>query len=248
MNPEDVTDEMLMAFVDGELEPEEAERIAALSGRDSGIGTRIARFERSRAAVAGAFGAVRSEPAPDWLVHAALGATPIASARRAADTRKGFGQRLGAFWSRDGLAVAASLVLVAGLGGYLASGLLRSEETPFLARATSPELLDRLALARSGETVRVAQVSATPIGSYPVAGGICRIYEANAQAGAGLRALACHVEGQWRVPLAVRQGNGQSYQTASAAALGAVDAYLDSIEAGSALSANEEAARIAAGW
>ena len=79
-------DETLMAFADGELDETLRAEIAAAVERDPELAQRVAGHRALRSRVAGTFGALLDEPAPDRLVNAARGArTPAANTRRAGD-------------------------------------------------------------------------------------------------------------------------------------------------------------------
>ena len=227
-----VTDEMLMAFVDGELDAAEAERIGALIAADAGLAGRAEKFRQSRLAVQRALSAGRDEPPPAHLVAGILGTGQDLAPRR------GLGGR--------GWAVAASVAVLAAALGFGASRYLDGPvgEASLMATATSGSLLARLAETPAGGSVAVGPATAMVTGSYPVEGGYCRLYAVSAET-EQVRALACGGDGAWTVPVAVLEGGG-GFQPASAAE--AIDIYLDTAGAGAALDAAGEQAAIAAGW
>ena len=79
-----VTDEMLMAYADGELDGAEKDTVARLAATDPLIAARIARFARSRQAVKEAFAPIHAQPVPPALVAAVLGS---GGEKRAQDNR-----------------------------------------------------------------------------------------------------------------------------------------------------------------
>lgn len=234
------TDEMLMAYVDGELDPDAAAEIARLAARDAGVAARIAALRGAREAVEAAFGPIHGEPVPERLVAAALGAA------QSQDNRPGWHRRLPA-----ALPLAAALVLVTGIAGFLAGGLWTAPpDTPAdpLALAASPLVLEALAGTPSGTPVEAGAVIAVALGSHEVEGGVCRIFRVTDADGAGARAVACNTGGDWRVAVAAREAGDETFATASAAGVEAVDAFLDGLGAGPGLDAEAEAALIASGW
>jgi hypothetical protein len=92
------------------------------------------------------------------------------------------------------------------------------------------------------------RTSVTAVASYRAAGGVCRVFEARQEGGGGLRGIGCFHGGRWHVPLAVAEDAADGYRPASGAATGSIDAYLDAIDAGSALGADAERRLIGSGW
>ena len=107
-----VTDEMLMALADGELDRETALKVRHTIEADPALGVRLAEFERTRKLAKQAFDGVLEEPAPLRLV-AALG--------RGERSPKPAAWRV---WLPVGAAIAASAATFA-LGMLLASDLRR---------------------------------------------------------------------------------------------------------------------------
>jgi anti-sigma factor RsiW len=106
-----IDDMMLMAYVDGEVDPETAREIEAAIAAEPGLGRRIAQFRETSAATRAAYGDVLSEPVPERLTRlftTAAPALPTVAARpaplpRAAETR---GDVL---WRNAGWAAAAAI-------------------------------------------------------------------------------------------------------------------------------------------
>lgn len=236
MMQDQVTDEMLMAFVDGELEAAETSRIEALLEVDAALALRAERLLETRNLVREAFATDREETVPAQLVAAALG------------TKQDFGQapraRLGQW------AMAASVAFVAGLAGFVANGLVADHRSPpsLIATATSADLLARLATTPLGLEVRLEiadnSLSAEVVGSFPVEQGYCRLFTLGGQEGQ-VRALACGSDAEWSVPVAVLESSS-GFQPASGAE--AIDVYLDSAGAGAALDGAAEAEAINRNW
>lgn len=236
MTQEQVTDEMLMAFADGELDDAESARIADLISVDPVLAQRAEVFTRSRQLVEEALSPVLSEPVPAHLVASALGTTQDLSPRpRAAVPR----------W-----AMAASVAVLAGLAGFGLHGLLPGGDAPtsLMAAASSPGVLTALETIASGQATRLdiagIELTTTVVGTFPVEQGHCRIFTL-ADAAGQVRAMSCGAGDAWQVPVAVLE-TGTGFQAASGAE--AIDLYLDSVGAGAALDEATEIAAMEKGW
>jgi hypothetical protein len=246
MTDERFPDEILMAFADGELDAAEADRIAAAMAADPALERRIEAFRRSRALVREALGPLEAEPIPPALRAFVEGRTsavdhPAESAeviplRR--PTAMPFRQRVA-------LPLAASLALVVGgVGGYL-------------ARDRGPGPSGALVL----DTALEAALDATPSGQQRTlpdgtevrliasfvdgAGRLCREFGRTA-ADDALVVVACISDEVWAVRFAVAVPAADGVYV-PASALGPLDAYLETIEAGPPLSIAEEAAALGLG-
>ena len=71
-----LTDEMLMAYADGQLDDAEKRRIEALIASDPAYAARVESFRRSGQAARDAFAGVMAEPVPLGLVSAIAKASP----------------------------------------------------------------------------------------------------------------------------------------------------------------------------
>lgn len=108
-DPNDESDEMLMALADGELDDITAERLWRRIETDSALAGRFALFADTRHGLQAAF---PPEPVPDRLIATIMAGAP-------APVVVPFRRRLAAR-PLAGWAMAASLVLAVGLGGFLA--------------------------------------------------------------------------------------------------------------------------------
>jgi hypothetical protein len=217
---DEITDEMLMAYVDGELPPEIAAAVEHAAA-EPGIARRIDGFRRSRAATRDAFAALRDAPPPEPLLAAIL------PARRAA-------------WrSRAALPLAAALALVLGLGSYWA-GRLSAPET-LAAVAGSPAVIAALGEQSSGAPLDIGSAQLVLTGTYPIPEGLCRSFTL-ANESEALRGVGCERGGGWRTELLVRDTTGVAPASGQAAEL--VEGFLDNAGAGPALPSAEEAQRL----
>jgi len=236
MNRMDVTDEMLMALADGELDAETAAPLRRRVAEDAELKRRLALFEDSAAALKAAFG---PEPVPDSLVQAIL-AAPVQGDR--ADGGGNVVQLRRDLRGWPALTAAAAMVALAfGLGGYLMGAM--GGETVF-----SPVEFASLATGKTvplpgGGTLRM-------LGSYETGQGLCRMLSVET-AGTEARQILCR-EGAgagaaWQVALRVEVPSTDGFLPASDVLSSTVDSYLDGIGAGPALDRAAEAAALAGG-
>lgn len=227
-----VTDEMLMAFVDGETDDATAAMIEKALAADPALAERAENFRVSRKLLREAFGSSRDEPVPERLVKAAMGD---------GDTGKVTPFRRRPPMSRFALPLAASLALAVGIAGYLA-GQAGGGTGDAFGRAA---LAEALAGTKSGErrTVEIAGQGATfeTLATYRIEGGLCRSFDLSGQ-GLSLTGIGCDSGSGWNVDITVAKAGGDgSFSPASDAALESVDAYLDALEASAPLGPEEEA-------
>jgi len=216
---EKVTDEMLMAFVDGETDAAATAMIARALAADAGLAARAEGFRASRALVREAFGDARREPVPEALVEA------VARADRAGEVVAFPRRRM----LRLALPLAASLAAGFGLAGYLLGQAGTGASDP-LGRAAIAE-----ALAISGEEALLRTLAA-----YRIEGGLCRSFDLSGP-DVVLSGVGCDRGAGWTLDLTVARAGGDGlYAPASEAALSSIDAYLDTLEASPPLTAEEE--------
>ncbi|AHB50141.1 hypothetical protein W911_09115 [Hyphomicrobium nitrativorans NL23] len=273
-----VTDEILMAYADGELSAEETEALEALLNRDATLRMRLAPFVVTRREIASTYEPTLDEQVPEHLVAAILRApapardrTPVASTSENWLNRAltAIGSTL--FPHGASLATAASvavLVTAGALGGWLANQSAPSEEAGLIETHGSG-LTASGALARALESTPSGTASAAdangaaivPVMSFHQADsdGICREYRVrNTAAGEpDYAGLACRADdGVWRVAVHVetpkaataQTETGNTYQTATGPNAPAVDAVADTLISGHALGRDEEKALLENGW
>jgi hypothetical protein len=244
MTPHDHDDAVLMAYADGALEADEAQRVAAAAEADPEIAARIDMFRRT-GTILGALGAAREvEPVPDDLMRNVK--ATLAQARR--------DDRVVAFPARRPawrpVALAASLALVAGaVGGILATLSLRDPDgsTPALALLGTPGLEDVLDSRPAGSRTPAGDGEVTIIASFLSGdGAFCREFEVDRTGGGTVVSVACRDGEAWTARFAMATGEaGEGYAPASA--LATLDAFLGTIGAGAPLSPEQEAARLSVG-
>jgi hypothetical protein len=231
---EKVSDEMLMAFVDGELEPQAAEEVARAIAAEPGLAQRADAFRTSRGLARDAFAPVMAEPVPERLVDTIM---QRHAGESAAPGRPGL--------LRSALPLAAAVALAAGLGGYLlGQAAVAPDAAPLLG---GPALAEAIGATPSGEqrTVRIAgrDVSVRVLAAYAVDGGLCRTFEAVAAASEATRGIGCRFGEAWHVDVAVAMPDTTGFAPAGAGGLASLDAYLDALGAEGPLGPDEEARR-----
>jgi len=186
-----VTDEMLMAYVDGELSETQRAVVDSAVLADPALFERLEAQRRLRARVFGAFAGVLDEAVPDRLVAATKPSNVVSLAER----RPG-----PPVWA----AVAASLVVgvVAGVAIPKSQPAIGADLT---AHGQLANALDKqLASAPANSAVRVGL-------TFRSADGYCRTFSDASVAG-----LACREGDGWKVRMAMAQeGQSTDYRTAA---------------------------------
>lgn len=265
----EMSDEMLMAYVDGELAAEEAAAVERAIAADAGLKRRAADFRDTRMLARGAHAEARAEPVPAALVAAVRAAAErarqasagtaaseaaasVAAAAPAVDTTAAAtGGRVIAFPQRRraallALPIAASLVIAAGLAGFL----IGDARAPVTDVATVAPLggdgavTGALAGLVSGDERTLAdgrRVAA--VASFPVDDGVCRVFTVRGAEAGAVEGVACDRGAGLVVEVAVTATSDDgAYTPASDVATGVVDAFLDAAGAGASLTVEEERA------
>ena len=230
-----VSDEMLMAYADGELDADSAAAVARAIQADPALALRAEQFSKSRVIARAAFAEILSQPVPDRLVQAALRSDDRAGP--AYDRRRAFGPMA--------LPLAASLSLAIGLGGglWFAESFLPNNDGFFRDADT---IAVQLASQPSGQAISIgagtASAQLTILGSYRIAEGVCRSYRLSTAQDA-IVGVGCDRGGGFETEIAVVAGTvgAGSFSPASDYAASSLGGYLDSLEAEGPLTVEEEA-------
>jgi anti-sigma factor RsiW len=248
MTEETFSDEILMRFADGELDPDMVARIEQAMEKDDRLVTRIAMFIETRAQAQVALKPLLDEPVPEKLVAAV---EQMIDARRAGEKAAAAvlpfgGGRIARPPSRSQwmLPIAASLAAVVGaLAGYWAAGTgERAQGGLWVAGVIRPALGQALETVESGKEIRLAGISDRfrAIATFRNdSQELCREFEVDSQDRSTVVSVACRSGDEWRVSFAVvAPGDAGGYAPASSTE--ALDAYLSAIEAGAPMSAEED--------
>jgi anti-sigma factor RsiW len=275
MNP--ISDEVLMAYADGELTLDERRHIEQRLKLEPALRARLAPFVETREQIANAFEHTLDEPVPQRLLDTVLRNRVIYPAWSTPPPRKlsvigrvrdTIGSALSmlspsSLGFTPAMAASMALVLAVGLTGGWIAGRAKTA-SPSLLSASGSTVVANGALAEALETVPSRSLSdpatrdarIVPVLSFKTADGtVCREYRAREDGAKRDRAgLACRAaDGQWHVTLHVETPKlsaptGDAYETASGANVPSVDALVDSMMSGDALGAEDEHALIARNW
>lgn len=217
-----ISDEHLMAYADGELEPEEARNVAARIAADPALADRLRLFTASREAVAG----LAAPSVPDAVAARVRAMSQAAAAPNVVPlTPRRIGWRLPA---------AASVALAVGLG----LGLFARPDAG--AFGTVGNLAAALSTIPSGSVEKVGGGTLHVISTFRDAEGtLCREFEHDGATGRRITSVACHAGDAWDMRLAVEGGGASGYAPVSSG--DALEAWFAGTDAGPPLDPAEEA-------
>jgi hypothetical protein len=234
-----LSDEVLMAYTDGELDPQTRARVEEAIASDPQVARRVAAHEALREKVQSTFGKVLDEPVPDRLIRAAR-----------ASTGRVIPLRPKRFQVSQWGALAASFVLGAlvwqlAIRLYSTGPIIERHGQLLAAGALDSALSNQLAGDPSTQ-------SAVQIGvSFRSKGGrYCRTFQLREQA--NLAGLACRQQSQWQLEVldngsAAHEGHPE-YQPAASALPPEVVQAVDRVIDGEPLDAEGEARAKQRGW
>lgn len=230
-------DETLMAFADGQLDEPDFSELAAAIEAEPALAQRLELLVLGKDLAKAVYAPLIDRAVPAQLTQAVkaaaanAGGTPNVVPFR----KRGFARS-----ELAGLAMAACLgAIVAGPAGYLLRQAPAGDGLSVGAPLSS-ELASLLASLPSGGEQRLGDGSIMrPIATFrDTSGALCREFEVDATSSSV--AVACRPTGEWRVAFALdTPATAEGY--APAAALDALDTYLQSIGAGAPFSPEDEA-------
>jgi hypothetical protein len=200
----DISDEILMAYADGELSPAERAAIAAALERDPYLRERLASFSFTRGPMARVYDEALLAPLPARLLAIAGVGRPAAQ-RRPEPAGEGWLSRIASALTLPMLSPAAAIpaVVMAAAAGWLLQGALRSDGVSLdsggaIAAAALQSALDT---TPTGQVARVGSgLSIRPELSFAsLQNGWCRQYELILSEEMRAGGLACRDQGAWRV-------------------------------------------------
>lgn len=259
----DVSDEVLMAYVDGELDEDRGEEIAAALANDAALRTRAELFRSTRLPVQAAFDDVLAQPVPPRLLALVRGGPVVAAetrSQREASLRHSVSARQG-FSGRHALmrvAASVALLLLAGAAGWLLhAGTSRQAASRDFSMQVAARLQQLLEAMPSGAQLVVSD-ERTPDDAIRATssfvgtdGRFCRQYELalGREAFAG---VACRTARGWFIEHQARQVQATATQkglgTASERPGGALDRAIEAMIEGGLLDADEEYLLLQSGW
>jgi AcrR family transcriptional regulator len=268
-----LSDEVLMAYADGQLDANERARLEQLIAQDPEANARLEVFQATGRDLASVFDEHMNSPLPEKLSRLALYAQPLPVNKLLPVKRSSLGLVAEAFRSfvrpahPFGLAAASAAMLIAGIGaGWLLHGGAGESGSP---------MSDLVQVESDGRTVARGPLSMALNNSQsgretilPFAAGMvlrvavklsfrnhaqdyCRLYEAGLVGSENFGGIACNSNGQWDIKLQVQlaPAHPSAGRTAPAGTKGsALEAAVMSWIDGDALDQRDEDAMILKGW
>lgn len=273
----ELSNEILMAFADGELDRAEYGRVAALLAASPELRRRLEVFEQTgKSAFAEQFRGPFLEPAPRHLVSLVLNsdvARPIpARAQPGSVQRSRFVERLRNMFAVDvsawQLAAASTATLIVGLGlGWFSqqSSVEPTASTAAVLAFDNGRITAAGALQQVLETTATNRVLPSNDAESPVATArirltfksrqqdFCRQYELALRDGNSFAGIGCRAEdGKWQVhmhvPVATRSAGNDKTVPASSGGPAALAAVVDRLIEGDALGISQEAELLGRHW
>lgn len=255
MMPNQFDDETLMAFADGELDRDAAQRVEDAIGADPNLAARVAVFAETRRQAKAALTPMLAEPIPHALSSAvermiaeARADNPAPASNVVAFSRPKPAARLER--SPWVMALAASFVaaVIAGAGGYLLRAPGAGQDGHLdVAGLGNPALARALEQVNSGQEISIDETDQRfrVIASFrDDTGTLCREFEVDTADISTVVSVACRAGDAWAVNFAVvAPADTGGYAPASSTE--ALDAYLSAIGAGAPLSSEDETAALA---
>ena len=226
------TDEKFFAWLDGELDADEAARVEAEVAADANLGRLADEHRALQTRLKTAFGSVLEAPVPPKLITAAGsdGESEVVQFRA---------RPRGPVWKMLPLAAMLAVGIVVGtVIPHQATGPVEAQgDRLYAASALDKTLSTQLASAPQGDT-RIGLTFRNR------AGAICRSFTAPSSSG-----LACREGGRWAVKglLAAPEGQSNDYRMAGGTNPG-ISALVDSTIAGEPFGAAQERAARDSGW
>jgi hypothetical protein len=255
-----ITEDQLLAYVDGEADAQTRAAVEAAMAGDRSIRRRVEAHQRLRGTLAGAFGSAMSEPVPERLLATARGEQASGSARAAeivdlaavrarkqtpkapAPSRRAWVQ-----WTALAACLAIGVILARGLGSVGTSPMIAERHGTLMAQGALSTALDQQIAGSAGPPDQAVKIG---VSFHATDKTYCRTFQV--MRGDGLAGLACRAADGWQVRAAaaspVHAAGSSGYRTASSPIPALVSASVDAIIDGAPLDAQAEAAAKAKGW
>jgi hypothetical protein len=242
-----LSDEILMAFADGELEEPTAAAVAKAMAEDATVAKRIMDFQQSRRLTRSAFStALMPDVSPELraAVLAQVKSYEAASESKAApDIKPPQNEWLGRQRPFMQMALAASIAAIALALGYFVGWQGRPAPDGLIAQLESPLIHHELNGSASGKDVELPFGRLRVISTYRLANGsLCREFRLQSSTERA-EAVACR-NGEWNATFALASAVNNAEYTPSGGG-DPVVAYLQSIGAGQPLVDEAEAKALA---
>lgn len=240
-----LTDEILMAFADGELDEPVAAAVAQSMAQDPTVARRIVDFQQSRRLSRSAFAGRLAPEVPIELqaaISAQIEAYEGADSGDTAELQELRKARLGRSRLLMKMALAACLAAIAVAAGYF-MGRYVDRGASQIAQLEDPLIRLELSRLESGRDVELPIGRLRVISTYRLANGsLCREFELHSAPG-GAGAVACRAN-EWNVTFALANpAKSSDYTPSSGDDL--MDSYLQNLGAGKPLEEGAEARALA---
>lgn len=240
-----LTDEILMAFADGELDEPIAAAVAGVMAQDPTVAKRIVDFQQSRHLTRSVFASNLVPDVPSELravVSAQIAAYEAASAAGKKLEPKEQNRVWPSRLSPVKMAMAASLAAVAVVSGYFI-GRQSQPEANRLGYLEDPLVMRELGRLESGREVELPVGRLRVVSTYQLPNeSLCREFRLQS-ASTAVGAVACRTD-EWKVTFAVAEpAKSAEYVPSSGGSL--MDAYLSNLGAGNPLEGEAEARALA---
>jgi hypothetical protein len=207
-----ISDEMLGAYADGALGPEEQAMVERALADDAALRARLDAHRSLYAALSAHFAPVAEEPVPERLRALLQPQTKLVDLAAARQGRAEMAERRSLFrWPHyAGMAASLAVGLLAGQLAFGGGDPIGIEDGRMVARAGLARALDtQLASAPTASETRIGLTFADRQGR------VCRTFDR-----ADLSGIACHEDSAWRVAMtAAPSGAAGEYRQAGAPAL-----------------------------
>lgn len=243
-----ISDELLSAYIDGELGPEDAERVRNAIAADEALAARLCQFNHVDALLTEFSRSIDASPLPAEVL-ARLQAPPPDNVVRL--------PRRSRWWAVTALAAGFVLAVAIGMqldtddghgSGFDAIVRVGPVEPASVLHVALEEVLSDTAYAAADEPA----LTVTPVLSFvSTQQQFCREFRVDAGTRA-VRGLACRRDGNWEALKLIDVGaanDGRSdYATATASTDADFDAFVDALVADAPLGADAEARLLREGW
>ncbi len=263
-----ITDELLMAYADGELDSADQRRVELHLAAEPEAGKRLAMFAQTGRGLGLLFDQPMREAIPERLLETVLGpgATAGSNATKTAQRRANIltffiDAVMPARSAWQPAFAVVGLVAVGAAAGWSLNNSHDSTPSSPIAALTDGALVASKAFASvldatpSGTEARVEKQTVKPLLSFQnVAGSYCRQYELFNTSGAHFSGVGCRAgNGAWQIEVHTQMGNAaSSSRPAIAPASGRsspiVESIVDRMIKGDALGAAAERALIESKW
>jgi hypothetical protein len=240
-----LTDEILMAFADGELDEPVAAAVAQVMAQDPTVARRIVDFQQSRRLSRSAFESSLAPEVPIELqaaISARIEAHEGSNSAGKDDLHEVRSARSVRSFPTMRMALAACLAAIAVAAGYFL-GRQADREASQMAQLEGPLIRRELSRLEAGRDLELPIGRFRVISSYRLANGaLCREFELHS-ASRSTGAVACRAD-EWNVTFAVSNpAKSADYTPSSGGDL--MDSYLQDLGAGKPLEEKAESRALA---